>query len=213
MRRLKGKTRPIAVAAEPFFFLLSSLCQTKNPKSVDDPSELTTHTVANTHTDNHTHYFIVIIELPPLIVASIRSDFNRNWRRIKPLSFAIKLRQTHTHTQRQTEVRSVGDAWPEAVATTTTTTAGEAAVAVTTAVKHRRPWSLAKILRITNSRRLIPFIGHRYKCSSCPGLSGHSLRLPAPKLVRTPPQTGTGKGNGIGEVAGAGAGQQIYRNF
>lgn len=31
--------------------------------------------------------------------------------------------------------------------------------------------SLAKILRITNSRRLIPFIGHRYKCSSCPGLS------------------------------------------
>lgn len=35
----------------------------------------------------------------------------------------------------------------------------------------------------------------------------------APKLVRTPPQTGTGKGNGIGEVAGAGAGQQIYRNF
>lgn len=206
MRRLKGKTRPIAVAAEPFS--LSQLCQTKKPKSVDDPSKLTTHTVAKTHTHTQTHHFIVIIELPPLIVASIRSDFNRNWRRIKRLSFAIKLRQTHTDSQ--TEVRSVGDAWPEAVATTTTTTAGEAAaVAVTTAVKHRRPWSLAKILRITNSRRLIPFIGHRYKCSSCPGLFRHSLRLPAPKLVRTPPQTGrrTGTGNG------SGAGQQIYRNF
>lgn len=34
------------------------------------------------------------------------------------------------------------------------------------------------------------------------GLSGHSLRLPAPKLVRTPPQTGRGKGKGIGEGAG-----------
>lgn len=59
--------------------------------------------------------------------------------------------------------------------------------------------SLAKILRITNSRRLIPFIGHRYKCSSCPGLSVRaafvtfaSPKISSHSLAASPPaQTAT----------------------
>lgn len=86
-------------------------------------------------------------------VASIRGDFNRRRRTLNAFNLQLNCgeqteieKRPETDRTRVLELRSVGD---------------------TCSLEQRlKQTPFAKILRITNSRRLMPFIGHRYKCST-----------------------------------------------
>lgn len=86
-------------------------------------------------------------------VASIRGDFNRRRRTLNAFNLQLNCgeqteieKRPETDRTRVLELRSVGDTCP--------------------LEQRLKQTPFAKILRITNSRRLMPFIGHRYKCST-----------------------------------------------